>query len=66
MKEAIAMEKPEKIDGIDKWEVENAADTLQRALEIQADKKLVKAALKVLKKKSEASQKAVKWADGIE
>lgn len=57
--------KSDKIDGIDKWEVESAAETLQHAQEIMANDKLRKAALKVLKKKQVAAKKAVSWADNL-
>jgi hypothetical protein len=57
--------KSPKIDGIDKWEVESAADTIARAMEIKNDKKLFKAALKVLKQKKKSTEQAVKWADGL-
>lgn len=63
--ETIEVQKEKKIDGIDRWQVENAADTIQRAMEIKQDKKLFKAALKCLKQKKEAVQTAVKWADGL-
>ena len=55
----------EKIGGIDKWEVEDAARTLARAQEILADEKMKKAALKVLKKNKKAVTKAITWADGL-
>jgi len=55
----------EMIDGIDKYKVENAADTLMRAQEIMADEKLKKAAMTILKKKKTATEKAVSWADGL-
>ena len=57
--------KMEMIDGIDKYKVENAADTLMRAQEIMADEKLKKAAMTILKKKKTATEKAVSWADGL-
>ncbi|MDD5501973.1 MAG: hypothetical protein PHH26_00730 [Candidatus Thermoplasmatota archaeon] len=47
-----------KIDGIDKWEVENAADALIRANEVKANPKLLKAAHKVLISKAAAATKA--------
>ena len=61
----IGMNKPEMIDGIDKYKVENAAETLMRAQEIMADSKLKSAAMKILKKKKAATEKAVSWADGL-
>lgn len=51
------MESP-KIDGIDKYKVENAADTLIRAEEIKRDKKLLTAARKVINQKLIATQAA--------
>jgi len=53
------------IGGIDKWEVEEAARTLERAQEIVAVEKMKKAALKVLKKNKKAVTKAITWADGL-
>ena len=49
----------EKIDGIDKWQVENAADALARAEEIKNNPKLCNAAMRVLKSKAEATKEAV-------
>lgn len=54
--------KVEKIDGIEKYEVEDAARTLGRAFEIKAKPKLLKAALGVIRKQKEAQQKALGWA----
>lgn len=59
------MDKPEKIDGMDAWEVETAADTLSRAFEIKARPKLLGAALKALRKKQQAQKKALGWAGGL-
>jgi hypothetical protein len=47
---------------MDKWEVENAADTITRAFEIRANKKLLGAAMKVVMKRKEAAAKAAGWA----
>jgi len=60
-------EKPtvETIDGIERWKVEDAASTLQRVMEIKQDAKLWKTALKVLKEKEKATQKAVDWAENL-
>ncbi len=51
-------EKSEKIGGFDKWEVENAYDTLTRAKEIEKDTKKV-AAVKIYAKMREATAKEV-------
>lgn len=51
--EAIS-ETNNKIDGIDKYKVESAADTLIRAEEVKLDKKLLAAARKVINKRMEA------------
>lgn len=50
-----------KIDGIDKWEVEEAARTLIRAFEIQATPKLFDAAMKVVNAKASAAKKTADW-----
>lgn len=56
---AITMTQPKKIDGIDKWEVESAADTLIRAKEIElSEPKLHKATLKLISKKEIAARQA--------
>ena len=52
----------EKIDGIDKFKVEGAADTIDRAFEIRQDKKLVAAAMKVLTNRQKLAQQAKGWA----
>lgn len=54
--------KAEKIDGIDKWEVEEAARTLTKAFEIKSKPKLMAAALKVVQEQKEAAQKVQGWA----
>ncbi len=48
----------DKIDGMDAWEVRNAADTLIRAKEIETDSKLHKAALKIVDTKMKAAAQA--------
>lgn len=60
-----AKAKSETIDGIDRWKVENAAETLQRAEDIQQDKKLFAAAKKVLMEKQKAIKRALDWADNL-
>lgn len=65
MSATCAVPKSDKIDGLDKWEVEEAARTLQRAFEIRQNKKLLNAAIKVLKKTRTAAEKALKWSDQI-
>lgn len=59
------VDKPPKINGIDKWEVESAADTLRRAFEIKADKKLFKAALQVIRERQAADKKVQGWATNM-
>lgn len=58
----VTMEKPKKLDGIDEWEVKNAADNLRRAQEIKADKKLFRAATKELRRQQKATTQALNWA----
>lgn len=53
----------EKINGLPKWEVENAADTLRRAYEIAGKPKLFKAAKKQLLMMKKATDKALNWAE---
>lgn len=48
----------EKIDGMDAWKVRDAADTLVRAKEIEADPKLHKAAIKIVDVKMKATAQA--------
>ena len=57
MEETMVAEEP-KIGGVDKYKVENAADTLVRAEEIKRDKKLLAAARTVINKKLIATQAA--------
>ena len=54
----MAQPKVETIDGIEKYKVENAADTLIRAEEIKQDSKLLKAARGLINKKLIAAQQA--------
>ena len=56
------VETKNKIDGIDKYEVEDAARTLTRAFEIKQNPKLCKAALKVVDKQKKAAQAVQGWA----
>jgi len=56
------IEKPKKLDGIDEWEVKNAADTLRRAQEIKVNKKLFSAATKELRRQQKATTQALNWA----
>jgi len=51
-----------KIDGIDKWEVEDAARTLTKAFEIKSKSKLLKAALKLVKQQRDAAMAVQGWA----
>ena len=51
-----------KINGKDKWEVENAADTLRRAEEIKTDAQLFKAAKKELLRRLKQTQKVLNQA----
>ena len=62
---AEATQMSKKIDGIDEWDVKNAADTLHRAFEIKQNKKLFRAATKQLRKETAAAQKAITWSDSI-
>ena len=57
--------KEDLIDGMPKWEVESAADTLSRAFEIKSNKKLFQAALGVIRKKQEANKKVMGWAGNL-
>ena len=50
----------EKIDGMDKWEVEDAARTLRKAAELQGNDKLLTAAKKQLDREAEDIEKAKK------
>ncbi len=60
----IAM-KEETIDGISKWEVESAAETLRKAQEIADKPKLLRAARKQLRKTKKSTDKALTWADNL-
>ena len=57
--------KVEKIKGVDKWEAENAADTLMRSFEIKRNKKLLGAALKVIRDRQTDAKQAAGWAGGL-
>ena len=48
----------EKLDGIDKWEVESAARTLMEAIDIRSKPKLFAAAKKEAKRQAARAQKA--------
>jgi len=62
----MEVEESPKINGIDKWEVEDAARTLRRAFEIKADSKLFKEALKIVRKEQKAGKQMLGWAGGLE
>ncbi len=51
-------ESSEKIDGIDKWEVKNAASTLMESIEIKKKPKLFAAAQKEALKQAKLAQEA--------
>lgn len=57
--------KIEKIKGMDKWEAENAADTLMRSFEIKRNKKLLGAALAVIRRRQKDAKQAAGWAGGM-
>ena len=52
--------KQQTIGGKDKWEVENAVDTLQRAEEIKRDKSMMKAVSIEAKRRQVALKKIIK------
>ena len=54
-----------KIQGFEKWEIEDAARTIQRAMELKAKPKLLKLALTEIKKQEKAAKEAVSWADNL-
>jgi hypothetical protein len=58
-------ESQKKIDGFDKWIVEDAARSLRKAQEILAQPKLLKAAKKILTQEKKATTKALDWADNL-
>lgn len=60
-----AIAQPPKYAGIDKWEVENAARTLEEAQEIALKPKLLAAARKMLRFQQRAKKKAIDWAEKI-
>ena len=47
----MPLDRPKMIDGIEAWKVENAAEALTRAKEIEQDAKLHKAAIRFIDKK---------------
>jgi hypothetical protein len=51
--------------GMDKWELEEAARTLERAQEIALEPKLLTAARKLLRFQEKAKKKAIDWAENI-
>ena len=55
----VATMKEKKVDGFDKWEIENAASTLKQAEEIKAKPKLLALAKKELTKQLNATKKAL-------
>lgn len=55
----------QKIDGLDRWKVEDAARSLKDAQKIIIDKKLLKAAKKLLLQEQKATNKAVDWTNNI-
>lgn len=56
------VDKPKKLDGIDEWEVKNAADSLRRFREIKANKKLFRAATKELRRQQKETTETLNWA----
>ena len=58
--------KVEKIKGVDKWEAESAADTLMRSFEIKRNKKLLGAALSVIRGRQKDAKQAAGWAGGMD
>ncbi len=59
------VDNPKKIKGIDKWEAENAADTLRRSFEIKANEKLFAAAMVIIDRDIENNIKVKGWAGGM-
>lgn len=57
------MEKTEKINGIDKWEVKDAMHTLQRAEELKGDKKMMAAVAMLAKEHIERAKTVGKMAE---
>ena len=64
--EATKEPKVEKILGVDKWEAENAADTLTRSFDIKKQPKMLRAALRVIRDRQKAAKAAMGWAGGLE
>jgi len=56
----LEADKPDKIDGFSRWDVEQWARTLRDAEELQGDKKKLAAATKQLKKEQEEIVETVK------
>jgi hypothetical protein len=61
----IAVERAKKIKGIDKWQVERAAETLKKAFEIKSDTKLFDAAMVIINRDIENNIKVKGWAGGM-
>ena len=59
------IDKPRKVNGIDKWEAESAADTLTRSFEIKKQPKVLAAALKIIRDRQKAAKAALGWAGGL-
>ena len=59
MSETEVISPDKKVKGYDKWQIEEAARTLSKAREIQADKKLFPLALAELKRQQSAINKTV-------
>lgn len=61
----VIREEQKKIDGFDKWVVEDAARTIRRAQEIIAQPKLLKVVQRMLKQQKQATDKALDWASNL-
>lgn len=57
--------KSEKKKGFEKYEIEEAARTLQHAMEIKNSPALMAEAMKHLKKQKDNAHQAITWADNI-
>jgi hypothetical protein len=53
----VEHDKPKKIGGYDRWDVEEAGRTLKRAEEIKADQKFLKVVLKEMNKDADETEK---------
>ena len=62
---ATAVDNPKKIKGVDKWEAENAAETLRRSFEIKANEKLFAAAMVIIDRDIANNIKVKGWAGGM-